>query len=352
MYSPALDGIRALAVLGVLAEHSGLRRLEGFGIGVYVFFCLSGFLITRLLLQERTVFGRIDVPRFFGRRAIRLLPALGLTLFLSAVYMLTIGTAEPARTGTLSAVVPVALYYANWEWFAHGTNEAVLGWLGHCWSLSVEEQFYLTWPIFLMATRSWPWRRLTGLIASIALVIFAYRLISYHGDGDAHRIVGTHLVADQLLLGALLAVVLTTHPQAVAKWCGRLVFPALVVLPILALSAGSGTALGHRTAFFRFGLTLVALASAVVIGAVVTNPVGIVGRTLSWRPLVALGKISYGVYLLHILVFNSLRDHGVTSAKAVLLLGSAGAISLATLSYFVFERPIRQGLHDRLLPRT
>src|SRR4051794_36677121 len=148
-YHPALDGVRAFAVLGVIATHAGFSHLRAGGFGVYVFFVLSGYLITHLLATEREATGRLSLRRFYARRALRLLPALALLLIASAVWALADG--GPTAERTLRGIPFVALYVGNWANAASPIGgDYDLGLLGHTWSLSVEEQFYLLWPLALI----------------------------------------------------------------------------------------------------------------------------------------------------------------------------------------------------------
>jgi peptidoglycan/LPS O-acetylase OafA/YrhL len=139
-YVPALDGVRALAVIGVVATHAGFEPLRAGGFGVYVFFVLSGYLITHLLLTEAESTGRVALGHFYARRALRLLPALALLLVASAVWAVADG--GPAAERTLRGIPFVALYVGNWvQAFSPIGGDYDLGLLGHTWSLSVEEQF-------------------------------------------------------------------------------------------------------------------------------------------------------------------------------------------------------------------
>lgn len=345
----SLDGIRAVAVLAVIASHVQFPGARGGGFGVLVFFVLSGFLITTLLLQERDQTGRISLGLFYARRALRLFPALVLvivaTIVVSAVVL-------PGVQGDASvrAVPPALFYYANWEWFAHGTDIDVLGYFGHFWSLSVEEQFYLVWPVVLILML----RRVSErTVAAVLLVVCAgslvIRLATIHDLETSHLLFGTHAIADQLAWGALLAVLLRAAPAQWARRSAVALWPAIIVAVGLMLTVRADADSGWGVFSNTLAPTLEAVATAVVVGHVVTSG-SVVSRVLAWRPAVYVGEISYGMYLWHILIL-AVVVRRVGSGFAADLLVVALTVVVASCSYRWWEQPFRR-LKTRFEPRV
>ena len=214
-HQPALDGLRGVAVVAVLLYHGGVSAAGGGFLGVDVFFALSGFLITSLLLAERASTGRIDLKAFWGRRARRLLPALLVVLVFVAVY-----AAVFARPGELDRIrqdgLSTLLYLANWRMIFGGQSyfesfEAPSP-LRHTWSLGIEEQWYLVWPLVVALVLAW-WRgagrRALGVMCAVlaAASAVAMAVLASGADDPSRAYYGTDARAQGLLLGALLAVV-------------------------------------------------------------------------------------------------------------------------------------------------
>ena len=291
-----LDGLRAVAVLAVAVFHTGLPLLRGGWVGVDVFFVLSGFLITTLLLEERDRVGRIDLPAFYVRRALRLLPALA-ALLVAVAGTVVIGAVS---SSVLDDVGWIVLYLGNWPAALGGE----LGPLSHLWSLALEEQFYVVWPLAMLALLRWvpnERRRVVavgGVVVTIALVrtgLYVAGAVS-----GSHAYFGSDLRADGLLLGCTLGLAhragLLARAAAVLQ---RLVLPAVILLVAVALFP--------TEPFEGIGPLLflpVDLAAALVIGAVVTRPGAWWSAPLRWEPAVRLGVLSYAFYLWHVPVMK------------------------------------------------
>jgi peptidoglycan/LPS O-acetylase OafA/YrhL/lysophospholipase L1-like esterase len=363
----SLDGIRAFAVVGVVLYHAGVSWIPGGLLGVDVFFVLSGFLITSLLLREVRTGDRIDLRAFWIRRARRLLPALLLVLVGVSLWA-ALDRSLDIRSIRLD-VVSSLLYVANWRfaashqgYFASSQSPSPVL---HLWSLGVEEQFYLLWPLLVAgairagrtANRLLPvpaFERpaflsgripvrilaIGGIVASTGWLIYG----SFAGFDASRLYYGTDTRALALLTGAVLATVVPlprssaqvrSNVHATRKWTliGGL---ALVALIAIAFSVG-----GRDRALYHGGFLVVAVLVALVITSLLKAPLGPVSRLFSLPPLVHIGRISYGLYLWHwpvILFFNAQRTGA--SGSGLLLLRVALSLLLAELSYRYLEEPI------------
>jgi peptidoglycan/LPS O-acetylase OafA/YrhL len=333
-YRPALDGLRAVAVLAVMLYHSGL--IQGGYLGVDVFFTLSGFLITTLLLEEYARAGTIAIGRFYARRALRLLPALVVFLFVWGVVFLATRPRQlwPVILGDLLGVL---FYVTNWliGYFGRGGSS-----FRHTWSLSIEEQFYMVWPVTLLLFLRWvrraPW--IVVILLAAAAGSLACRLaLAMSGTQITRIFVGTHTHADGVLIGAALAVLLGRQGGFAATGSLRRALVALSVLglPLLLLAA-------PVLPGFVYGVTaLAALASGAVILDIVAGG-SRVTRWLECTWLVRVGQISYGLYLWHFPVFQQLgvlRQPGSTAPFWRSALAWSLSFAAALISYVVIERP-------------
>jgi peptidoglycan/LPS O-acetylase OafA/YrhL len=354
-YRPALDGIRAVAVLAVIGYHFDYTWLKGGFLGVDIFFVLSGYLITSLLLAEHTRSGTINLVAFWYRRAKRLLPALFVVLVVVAFW---IGAnASPFELPMRRDDLFWTLFYgANWHFIASGQDYfaqfASASPLRHTWSLAIEEQFYLAWPI-LIATALWLGRRRPAVVATLCIVGIAASTLAMallYDPGDPSRAYyGTDARAHQLLVGALLAVLVRQYSgRRLLKAAARGATIVTVVGAVVLIAAFA--LLSDTDSLYYSGLSLVlALTAALVVWGVETVPSGPIARVISLRPFAWIGQISYGLYLWHWPVILA-----VTSASGPfrLLSGSIGlngerlvlTFAAATASFYLVEQPIRQGV--------
>ena len=317
-YRPALDGIRGIAIVLVLLSHARLGPFAGGGLtGVTLFFVLSGYLITSLLLREHERDGRISLPQFYLRRARRLLPALVAFVAVVTSGALVAGAGVDALTDAAAAL----FYVGNWATISEGGLG--LGTLSHTWSLAVEEHFYLLWPLVLivalprLSRNGLLWLLTAGILGSAAL-----RAVMVASDASVHRVAfGSDTRAEALLIGCAMALL----PAAQAR------IP--VVLPLIGLAIG-GVLMRYTPGGLTLGLSFVTLASAAAVVAVAD------GRGwLGWRPLAWLGRISYGVYLWHYpLMFGLARHFGWDGPIWGLAL-VAVSIAVAAASYRWIESP-------------
>jgi len=349
-YVPGLDGIRAIAVMMVIAYHLNLHWAQGGNLGVGVFFTLSGYLITDLLLGHWRRHGHLGLGIFWLRRARRLLPALFMMLAAVSIYVAIFDASQLAQVRR--QVIAAALYVGNWSTIAqHGSYFARFAAplpLDHLWSLAIEEQFYLVWPwLLLLGVWTVHSRRRLAALTLILAAASAYLMGHlYHPGYDPTRAYeGTDARAFGLLIGAALAMVLPSRPgRPAATGSAGNVVDALGVAGLVGVLV-----LGWRTnAFSSFlypaGFLLLSLGTALMIAAVV-NPAGRLGPVLGWRPLRWIGVRSYGIYLWQwpIIVLAGGSQNGLHLPRA--LLEVAATVLIASLSWRYVEEPIR---HDAL----
>ncbi len=363
-YLPALDGMRACAVLAVMMFHGGIPHMEGGFMGVDAFFVLSGFLITSLLIGEWRQSLTIKLASFWARRARRLLPALLLMLLFVAFFASVIvpkGTYGALRLDALSTL----LYVSNWHFILVNTNyfneTAQSSPLLHTWSLAVEEQFYVVWPLVVLGLLRLT-RSLTALFAlccaaAIGSAIWMHSV--YDGGLNTNRAyLGTDTRSQCLFIGCALAVGLVllaqrSHEQGrLAK--GELWRPAGEVGQVLCGLVGIAGAAAAvmiwvlTTSLSSFpydgGFFLIGLSVAGVVLAAVAAPRSIVPRALSVAPVRYVGRISYGLYIWHWPIFLWL-DHARTGLEGYELFGLRVVVTFAVsvVSFHLVERPIRMG---------
>jgi peptidoglycan/LPS O-acetylase OafA/YrhL len=336
-YQPAFDGVRAVAVLAVMAFHANLPWASGGFLGVDVFFVLSGYLITTLLVGEYAERGRIRLGHFWMRRALRLLPALLVVVLFNWWWSWNSLVPDSASTVRREAMVTL-LYVANWAQIAGWLNP--MGALGHTWSLAIEEQFYILWPLvlsFLLGTLS-----RTGTMFAVggfAIASLFLRAALYDGHETASRVMhGSDTRAETLLIGCLLALLLRFRALELPP---RPAFASALAVPAaLSLAWFFGNVTLHTEWLPRGGLTLVALSAAVLLLGLELSRESPLARALSWRPLVAVGRISYGLYLWHWPVFLVLLPKDLDAPTAwETILRFAATFAAATVSWFAIERP-------------
>jgi len=351
---PALDGIRGLGVLGILFFHAG--HLRGGWLGVDLFFVLSGFLITSLLLAEFEGSGRIALGRFWARRARRLLPALLLALLGVAAYAALF--AEPGELGRIRGDGLATLFYvANWHGLLAGHDYWELfrspSPLDHTWSLAIEEQFYLFWPpiAFLVLSRTrHPVHALFRVAAVGALLSALWMAWRFdEAEGTARVYFGTDTRAAATLVGSALAALLL---PAIRRWpdgSSRVADVTSVGALVLLAFAWFGLE-GTDPRVYRGTLLLLALAAGAVIAGVVLAPRGLAARGLAVAPLRGLGIVSYGLYLWHWPLYLVLTpDRTGLDGWTLTAVRIAASVAVASLSYVALERPIRRGA---LAPRS
>jgi peptidoglycan/LPS O-acetylase OafA/YrhL len=359
-YVPALDGIRGIAVLAVWGFHylgddpdpiPDLLQLRGGHHGVDIFFTLSGFLITTLLVEEYQRRGSIDLRAFWLRRALRLLPALLLVLGVLALLGVLVDAGYfPAGQGLRSGPIElptgdVALPYwqgflvtllpiSNWAW----VNGFIFNPLAHAWTLAIEDQFYLVWPfaLLLLLTR---WgltlRRTLALVAALAIFsAFWGRYLLSTGTPFFHTVLRTDTRAVQLLIGCALGLAFTsglipTNPRS-SRLLGGLAWTSLVAL----------LATFFVTRYVDF--TIVVLLTTALMVHLVIDRDSVLSAALSWPLLVGIGEVSYGIYLWHRAWMSYTPAEGTVRFFAMIAL----TVISVLVSYYVVERPALR-LKDR-----
>ncbi|WP_078490689.1 acyltransferase family protein [Streptomyces scopuliridis] len=348
-----VDGLRALAVGVVIVYHLEPGLLPGGALGVDVFFTISGFVITRLLLAEFARTGDVAMRSFYWRRWLRLVPALLAVCAVCAVLALT--TRLPSFDGAWAAIVLAATFLMNIVRAAQpGTYSSDTSLLSHTWSLSVEEQFYLFWPpVLVLLLRRVGARTVLLCATALCLLPLVWRFILWNPTA-AHRIYnGVDTRADQLLAGAVLAVLVarlhTDDPRlaALRRWSARLAWPALGVLALIVWYVPMTGASAWTMPWYTVGFLVTAVLSATVVAALELQPRTWLSRGLSLAPLVWVGRnLSYGLYLWHYPLSRLVSDLGVDAAWHATATVAA-SFAAATASHYLIEKPLTRRKQPR-----
>ncbi|MGZ6963662.1 MAG: acyltransferase family protein [Acidimicrobiia bacterium] len=341
---PALTGLRGVAVLLVVMLHSAplgpatfrsppYNFWRGGFLGVDLFFAISGFLITSLLLEERESSGRVSFRNFYARRALRLLPALYVMLAAYATYSI-ITRLDWYQTRT--SIIWAVCYASNFQLLLKPAS--VAPGLGHLWSLAIEEQFYLIWPVAFVTAMRFTRRTgalVAGILVAICLVGLNRLALEANGTSPLRIFVRLDTRSDTLLLGALAAVVWFYARARSSRWFGFSGWAgAATFLWCLSMRLS-----GYATFWARGGFTLVGVAATAMVVAVVSGQWS-ARHLLAWKPLLILGEVSYALYLWHLPIFTAVERYD-TGWPAALRLGVAWSLTAmaTTASWFLVERP-------------
>jgi peptidoglycan/LPS O-acetylase OafA/YrhL len=347
-YNPGLDGIRAIAVVGVIAYHLNFGWASGGLLGVGVFFVLSGYLITDLLVAEYRRLQKIHLGLFWLRRARRLLPALLVMLFVVVVWATLFDRSQLG--GLRTNLLPGIFYISNW-WFIyhHVSYFARFGPpspLGHLWSLAVEEQFYLFWPLILLAALRWV-KDKRVIIAGILAVAAASALemaILYSPVTDPTRVYdGTDTRAFALLIGAALALVWPRGRSFGPISPGARRYLELIgVVSLLGIAALYWHTSQADAFIYRGGMVVLSVLTALVI-AVCVHPGARLSEWLGVQPLRWIGERSYAIYLWQfpVIILSTRQNAGPSYGRAALQVAAIFIVS--GLSWHFIEQPVRLG---------
>jgi peptidoglycan/LPS O-acetylase OafA/YrhL len=343
----ALDGLRGLAVIAVLFFHAG--KLQGGFLGVDLFFALSGFLITSLMLTEVDNTGRLRVVAFWGRRLRRLLPAV-LLLLVAVTVITTLVASVPERAATLNDGPWAQAYVANWHAIAghrdYWASFELPRMFGHLWSLAIEEQFYLVWPI-VVAFVAWRSRHVHRtiivccVVASVASLLWMIKLFD---PADPTRVyIGTDTRASSLLLGALFAAapLRSAAMRVTARLGNAFSWATAAILGIIVLSWCSING-PSSTWLFHGGLFAHSLLSALLVAGCAARPDEVASRWIGWAPLRVTGVLSYSLYLWHWPVYALLSPERTgMSGWSLIALRIAVSFGAAAISKVLVEDPVR-----------
>ena len=350
-YMPGLDGLRALAVVAVIAYHSEIESVPGGFLGVEIFFVISGYLITALLLEEFNLNSAINLRQFWGRRARRLLPAL--LLYIGGAVAFAYSMADdvvPTKGEVLSTLGYVYNWFGIFQEISYTDVFERKNFFHHLWSLAVEEQFYLLWPILLLCLQRYISRRITISLLVLGIMSSAFLMWTmYQPFEDPLRVYyGTDTRASGLLIGALLAYIWrpwnAEKSELFPKGKDALLPVGLGALGILIWANMHYTLLmPDADQLFRGGFLITSIVTAVVIACVVT-PNSNLNSILGLAPFVWVGKRSYGLYLWHWPVFQLTRERVDVDINGWELFAVRMFVTLVLveISYQCIERPIRE----------
>jgi peptidoglycan/LPS O-acetylase OafA/YrhL len=362
-YLPGLDGVRALAVIGVLLYHADLSWIPGGFLGVDVFFVLSGFLITSLILEEFDRSGRVDFRKFYLGRARRLLPALILVL---VVVSLAAALVYQDAARQLASDVVASIFYVN-NWWYIAADQSYFEFIGrppllkHLWSLAVEEQFYLVWPaIAFLAMRRFARKGVFAVAATLAILstIWMLQLAVANGFPDfadpSRAYFGTDSHSMGLLIGAAMATFWRPGRMRRSLPTGASVIITAIGIAALLAVIWFFVFVGEFTPWlYRGGFLGLALIVATLIAAASHPGVGL-GKAMGTQPWRYIGQRSYGLYLWHWPVFMATRPGLDLPLDGVplLILRLGLTVGIAELSFRFVEMPIRRGVIQRYAARV
>jgi peptidoglycan/LPS O-acetylase OafA/YrhL len=343
----ALDGLRGLAVLAVLFFHAG--KLPGGFLGVDLFFALSGFLITSLLLTEVETTHRVDLLSFWRRRFRRLLPAV-IVLLVVVTVITTIVASVPERAATINDGPWVQAYLANWHAIAGETGYwasfELPRMFGHLWSLAIEEQFYVVWPAIVMLI-AWRTRHIDRALIMVCVVGSALSLIQMirllDTDDPSRVYIGTDTRASSVLLGAVFAAAPLRRAASKLTSSSKYGFTIIGSLVVVMIGTSWLFVDGPTSPWlFKGGLFVHSLLSGALVVGCASSPAAPLSRVLGWRPLRTVGGLSYSLYLWHWPVYTLLSEERLgLSGWALIAVQIAVSFVAAVLSKNLVEDPVR-----------
>lgn len=325
-YKPSLDGLRALAIILVVLSHANFKYFQNGGIGVSIFFTLSGFLITTLLLDEFDVKDKISFKTFYVRRAFRLFPALYVMLLAVAIYTCFFWTGQDQKNifyDLLSSAL--YLYNISWSWGWGAKNYLVY----HTWSLGVEEQFYLFWPFILVL-----FLKLKKKVALINYLILFILLVWISKGFNNFNYVAGSIVKESIFMGCLLALLRNTQkiPEKIPG-----IFPIISLILLIYLGVFPNKYLNQINETFLPNIVGIAT-SFLIIYLLNENALS---SFFSNKYMVFIGKISYSLYIWHLPVFKMFYYHSTLPSIVSFILKFAVTLILSLLSWYLVEKAAR-----------
>jgi peptidoglycan/LPS O-acetylase OafA/YrhL len=332
-YYAGLDGLRGIAVAIVVLAHAGFPLFRSGGVGVDIFFVLSGFLITSILLSEFDRFGRVSIINFYMRRFLRLLPCLLITV---AAFCL-VGVYFNIERAVENSVLSVT-YLMNW---ARAFRYTGGGALGHTWSLACEEQYYLVWPFLVVAmcrsgiSRSW--MGCFMLILAVCLAVYRFWMSGFCSDQRIYFGLDTH--SDGLVLGGALACFVSLPKgERLSKKFSLLVSGLFAPLCFATILGVAQFSTWKELWMAQFGIALVSICTFIIVLDIVSSSYSILRWILSFNLFIWIGKLSYGIYLIHFPIFSVVTSFDfIWGWQRILMTGGVLTILAAWLSYSFVE---------------
>lgn len=334
-YHQSLDGLRALAILIVLFGHALAAYFpQRGGVGVDVFFVLSGFLITSILSSEANLYGRISFRNFYIRRFLRLLPCLFLTIILFSIYSQAVAGYVPIKD-----IIVGLTYTSNWGMALFNYE---LGPLSHLWSLATEEQYYAVWPIAVLFLhrlfKNHFSRGLALIVFAASIGIYRYLMVGSYSLERIYFGLDTHM--DGLAMGSAFCYLIKTMKTKGSISSPNSKLLGLLLAPLCACVLFTISAMPGSTPFMaRFGYSTIAIASSIILTDLVLGSHSALKKILCVKPMVFIGKISYGLYLLHPIVYHTLDN--IYHSQSVLMIVTIKmffSVAIASASFFFIEK--------------
>jgi peptidoglycan/LPS O-acetylase OafA/YrhL len=335
-YIPELDGIRALAILLVMIYHTGIPIFKGGFIAVDIFFVLSGFLISSILIKEYDTKNKINLQYFYIKRILRLAPSL--LILLTAIFIISYFRLFNQTEDNYRSILLTLLYSSNW---VRAFNHFYMGILSHTWSLAIEEQFYILWPVILIPLLKIRSRKkVVILLCILALSSWLLRIfLTFRGAPVERLYNGLDTRADALLTGYILAVIQSsgTLNSNIKKGsiCVRMIAVGALLCYFSVLFSISWRNLNN----YYWLASVIQILTAFLILHTTSSENSPIKRILSFRPIVWIGSISYGLYLWHDPVYEIMRTYKF-SQYSIATIGSLITFLIASLSYYLVEKPV------------
>lgn len=339
VYTPEFDGMRGMAILAVMVYHASTSYLQGGFIGVDIFFVLSGFLITFLIMNEYDASLSLNLKNFYIRRALRLAPALLTLLLVFSLYSIATLSKEKSESNLIDAIISL-FYMSNW---ARAFSIHPPDYLGHTWSLSIEEQFYILWPVTLWGLLRCIHNRWTIAFIAFAIAVLSWLLRIYLIQNNAsidrlYNGLDTH--ADPLMIGCVLGIVLSSGliseklQISLSKY-----LPVLAYLAITGLFLASVNVAYTSLHMYYWAIFVIEVLTAILILYVFNSEDSLLKKLLSMKWLVWIGSISYGLYLWHYPIYRLMENLHYSSFE-VITFGSFCTFLISIFSFYIIEKPI------------